>query len=39
MGRWPPNIIGAGWMFLGALAFTLMTTLVKYQELLPKRKG
>jgi drug/metabolite transporter (DMT)-like permease len=29
-GRWPPNVIGAGWMFLAALAFTLMTTLVKY---------
>lgn len=28
--RWSPNLIGAGWVFLAAIAFTASMTLVKY---------
>lgn len=27
--RWSPNVVGAGWILLAAIAFTAMTTLVK----------
>ena len=27
---WPPNLVGAGWIFVSALTFTVMMTLVKF---------